>query len=446
MSSEIDIMKCIVDWVTYSSGDRMQHFDSLFRCVHIPSLDPLELDHIDALAHSLELHDFTVGDYAAEYRENPHKYLISHPEHKEIRNSQEIVMMFGGVFEDVLLPHNIELGYQRRRTIDMDTSVPVMYIELGEDSLNHHMAIQTSSCYCPSSRRKLEQTPDIGLDCFRTMPKLRTPATLVEFGVCLHENFVYLVGGQNELNSTALSSVKGAYRLDPHHGEWYETSHMKEARCLFCLCSVWEQVYAIGGVNQFGVLRSTEFYIPVKDKWFIGPLLVTELHEHAGCAFQNKLYISGGHTDIEHTDKVWVLENKEDTWKQVASLRTPRSYHAMTGIGDRMYVVGGCHKVGCRIKDLLSVEQYDPLSDSWTHILTLNVPVCCCNPVVIDRKILHVGGYSFDMDDYLHQTVLLDTERGTLTSSHLKTNVCKKIVGFSCLKLKVNRKNVEMGF
>ena len=84
-------------------------------------------------------------------------------------------------------------------------------------------------------------------------------------------------------------------------------------------------------------------------------LLVCVLHYYIyilGCTYKQSLYISGGHNNVEHTNQVLMLQSKEDAWKPVAPMLQSRSYHSMVAMGDKIYVVGGCKKVGDEIKDL----------------------------------------------------------------------------------------------
>lgn len=57
---------------------------------------------------------------------------------------------------------------------------------------------------------------------------------------------------------------------------------MMKPRCLFGLASIWGQLYAIGGVNIYGVQDTTEVYIPEEDMWVEGPKLPNKLHEFPG--------------------------------------------------------------------------------------------------------------------------------------------------------------------
>ena len=74
------------------------------------------------------------------------------------------------------------------------------------------------------------------------------------------------------------------------------------------------------------------------------------------------IYISGGHTGSQHTDKVWFLDIDDGAWKPAASLPRPRSYHSMVAVNSRLYVVGGCSLDQNGIEDIyVSLENILPL-------------------------------------------------------------------------------------
>ena len=86
------------------------------------------------------------------------------------------------------------------------------------------------------------------------------------------------------------------------------------------------------------------------------------------------------------------------------------------------------------------MEEYDPNSDTWTHLLNLNTPVCCTLPVIIGQEVLFIGGYSFNEKDYFQQTVALDVEKKVWKISPMMMTLTKKVVGYSCLSLNVKQR------
>lgn len=45
---------------------------------------------------------------------------------------------------------------------------------------------------------------------------------------------------------------------------------------------------------------------------------------------------------MSHSSKVWMLESVTGTWQSAAPMLEARSYHAMSTVGDRLFVFGGC--------------------------------------------------------------------------------------------------------
>lgn len=433
VSSQVVIMRCIVNWIQFLQEERIQWFGKLFKCLHIPSLTQSEVSEIDCMVKDLGISDADIWQKFFNYRSNPHKFLMSRPELSEIHNGKEVLMLFGGMSQ-----HEQFTDGRGRRHVH---SVPLMFQEISQVRRQCSNMFQDKMSEMNMSRRRLRSRSHLSYDrelSFKTAYKLDFPTQLVEFGICVYENFVYVTGGQTSASDEAMFVVNGAYRMDPHNAKWTKVAQMKENRCLFTLSSIWRRLYAVGGANQNGIIRDTEYYIPEEDQWCEGPHLKTPLHEHAACVFRNKLYISGGHNGNEHTNEVCVLERKDGPWKLAPPLLQTRCYHAMIVIDDKMYVIGGCTKAGDEIIDLFSVEEFNPSSNSWMHILTLNSSISNCLPVVISNKVLFVGGYSFSQKKYLRQAVVVDLGKRQWCLFPADIRLEKDMVEYMCLKLKIN--------
>lgn len=417
LRSEVDVMKCIYEWINYSQETRIKHFDQLFKCVSIPSLSHTDVCKIHSLLQKLHISHVDIKQLSKRYTVNPIQYFSDSRGNIEMRDSQDVLILFGGAKKHLLF-HG-EQSFKKRPAIHKNIE-DVCYFHL-----NRHSDVNS------------EQTTEHAMYC-RTVKKLMLPSFLTEFGICLHEGYVYIAGGQRKPSQTAEFAAATVIRMDPYSGSCSQICAMKEKRCLFNLCAVWDRIYAVGGACQNTILKTTEYYVPKDDKWYEGLQLPTVLHEHAGCVFQDKLYISGGASDTQIMNKVWVLASRESDWTEVASMLQPRTYHAMAGVHDKLYVVGGCVFEVDKIRDVYTVEQYNFSTDAWTNIFTLNVPVCCCLPVTIDDQLFFVGGFSFDQATSLHQAVAVDVKQQKWKVSPLKTNTQKKVTGYSCLRMKIS--------
>lgn len=437
--SELDIVKLIYNWIVYFPTERRKCFDTLFKCVHVSSLLHVDFDIVERMIADVGVPAVDIKNEFKSYISNPLKYLATRKHQIEVRNGVDIVFAFGGVYEQYLGPHN-QTGENRRRSYLYN--MPMLYqLEetVARECLNCCRPNKTKFSPSKSSRKLLKavrSSDDDGLQ-LKTFKKFRSPMQLVDFGICTYENFIFLTGGQAKPNDDTKYAVQGAYKLDPHIGEWSEVAHMKEARCLYCLCNNWGCLFAIGGANRFGVHGDVEYYVPEEDKWYDGPKLPMVLHEHAGCVMNGNIYISGGHNSEEHTNKVWVLESKAGPWVPVAPMLQARSRHTMTCVGDKLYVMGGCARTGEVLRDIYSVEEYDSETDLWMVILVLNVPINCCLPINMDDEVLFIGGYSFETKQYLQQATAVDVHKKVWKVTPFATDLQRRLVGYYCLKIKV---------
>ena len=122
------------------------------------------------------------------------------------------------------------------------------------------------------------------------------------------------------------------------------------------------RVYVAGGIAQWGTTTAFEAYDPATDRWEELPPLPEAVHHLATAATNERIYITGGYTNLlfsEITDRAWVYDPRERRWAQIADLPAPRAAHGMAAIEGKLYVVGG---VGPGSKDLWI---YDPATDRW---------------------------------------------------------------------------------
>lgn len=225
---------------------------------------------------------------------------------------------------------------------------------------------------------------------------------------------------------------------------------MIEKRCLFYAGELNGNIIAIGGYNQQGALSSVEYYEPDTDSWKYGSSLPHPLHEHTGCKLNDSLYISGGHNNVEITNKVYALEDYMLPWQQKSPMLNKRTYHVMAAVQGNIYVLGGCRNVNDKIQDCLDCEAYNPVTDQWSKV-TLGskaVLVSCCVPIVLNERILCIGGYRFGNDDfpedkpgYIYHSVNIFNV-STRTWSHCKLQIETKTEaitrGCISVRLKIN--------
>ncbi|XP_061184544.1 kelch-like protein 26 [Saccostrea echinata] len=153
-------------------------------------------------------------------------------------------------------------------------------------------------------------------------------------------------------------------------------------------------VYAIGGSDGIQKLCSVEKLSCGEDdkmSWSYVRGLSASLDAHAAVVCNKKIYISGGERRRGHlTNTVWCYCPVLNRWHKRKSMLKERSGHGMANINDTIYVLGG---ISGTYEILDTIETYNVDTDTWTKICTtLPLPVCFASTVVMDDKILLVGG------------------------------------------------------
>jgi N-acetylneuraminic acid mutarotase len=124
---------------------------------------------------------------------------------------------------------------------------------------------------------------------------------------------------------------------------------MLEKRAYFYACSIEingiDNLYAFGGKNRDGPLSSIEKYDPKSNQWFklsqqipCGPI-----YAHSGCTINSKVFISGGYSISHYISEFFVYDPSSDQWQHLASMNTPRGWHSICAVNDKIYSFGGCH-------------------------------------------------------------------------------------------------------
>uniref|UniRef100_A0A8B9P2J8 Kelch like family member 34 n=1 Tax=Apteryx owenii TaxID=8824 RepID=A0A8B9P2J8_APTOW len=93
--------------------------------------------------------------------------------------------------------------------------------------------------------------------------------------MCVVGNFLYVLGGEIEGGAPGdaetdkvLSVTNKVHRYDPRFNRWTQITSMLEKRCQFSCCVLGNNICAIGGRGENGVLHSSvEVYDISRDRW-----------------------------------------------------------------------------------------------------------------------------------------------------------------------------------
>ncbi|XP_026526672.1 kelch-like protein 28 [Notechis scutatus] len=182
------------------------------------------------------------------------------------------------------------------------------------------------------------------------------------------------------------------YHFMPEHRLSYQTVLTTRPRCPpKVLC-------AVGGkAGLFACLESVEMYFPKNDSWIgLAPLSVPR-YEFGICALDQKIYVIGGIATHmcqginyrKHENSVECWDPDTNTWTLIESMNESRSTLGVTVLSREIYALGGYDGQSY----LQSVEKYNPKVKEWQPVAPMNKTRSCFAAAVLDGMIYAIGGY-----------------------------------------------------
>ncbi|XP_049603937.1 kelch-like protein 14 isoform X2 [Syngnathus scovelli] len=335
---------------------------------------------------------------------------------------------------------------ERVQSVDFMRNDPVCQ-KLLLDAMNYHLmpfrqhCKQTTASRIRSNKRMLllvgglppgpDRLPSNLVQYYDDEKKTWKILTIMPYNSAHHcvvevENFLLLLGGEDQWNPNGKHSTNFVSRYDPRFNSWIQLPPMQERRASFFACRLDKHLYVIGGRNETGYLSSVESYNLDTNEWNYVSSLPQPLAAHAGAVHNGKIYISGGVHNGEYVSWLYCYDPLMDVWARKQDMNTKRAIHTLAGMNDRLYAIGGNH-----LKDVMLVECYDPKADQWNILQTpilegRSGPGC----TVLDDSIFLVGGYSWSMGAYKSSTICYSPEKATWTE--LEGEVAEPLAGPAC--------------
>ncbi len=186
--------------------------------------------------------------------------------------------------------------------------------------------------------------------------------------------------------------------------KWVTLPDMPTARSSLAVVAFKNEIFALGGENERGILDVVEVFTPETGKWSRESPMPWGAADIQAGVIGNKIYIPGGRLvseDISSTLSVFDLTN--NVWTRGANLPAPVSRYTLAVLEDRLYLFGGWD--GQQFLDTVLI--YDPLFDEWREGSNMSEPRADAAAAVIDDEIHLLGGFNQDGALDLYQVYTL---------------------------------------
>jgi len=207
---------------------------------------------------------------------------------------------------------------------------------------------------------------------------------------------IYAIGGLSDKTI----SIPTVEVYDPATDTWERRADMPTARLGLSTSVVQGRIYAIGGLPGAGVVGAAcskvEEYNPVTDTWVEKADMPTARLCLATEVVDGKIYAIGGHLAEPAVSGAAGLSTVEeydpvtDTWTRKADMPTPRTGLSASVVDGKIYAIGGV--TGSPWAGLRMVEVYDPATDTWMRKADMPTGRYNFSTSVVNGKIYAIGG------------------------------------------------------
>ena len=358
VDDEDTVVECVLDWVTHDHGNRMSSFETLLEQVRLPYCNSKYLWHMKDTCDLLTDKCLEYLNEALRFQaDTAHQHEVSScrtmPRTNHRRKSCLVVA--GGltrseddpVVEDNRCQFYNEDTSRWEALTEMPPSVGRLYsvCYLGRSLLltGGHKGGALKQCWLY----------DLATKQWEAMPPLIT-ARRYHRSVS-QDNCVYVVGGWDVANKV-LASFEC---LNLTRRQWSCMPSMPEAVRLPMIITHGNKVYVFGGRGAQDVrLRCTQVFNTTRAQWCCQSDMTEICSTGAAVTVNDSIYLVGGHnrTCLKYTPAT-------DTWTRLSQ---PREKHgnapAVVWRGCILVAGGGKAKADSSV-----IEQYDPLTDTWSQ-------------------------------------------------------------------------------
>lgn len=164
-------------------------------------------------------------------------------------------------------------------------------------------------------------------------------------------------------------------------------------------CVLDGKIYSIGGTYYSEPVNTLEVYDPATDTWSRKADMPTARQGLSANVVNGKIYAIGGgdvssYSNPKAFSTVEEYDPETDTWTTKTEMPTARGFHTANVIDGKIYVIGGSSGLPYRQIAILTVEVYDPATDTWTQKGDIPERIGAGHSSTINGKIYTFSGYN----------------------------------------------------
>jgi N-acetylneuraminic acid mutarotase len=212
---------------------------------------------------------------------------------------------------------------------------------------------------------------------------------------------LYVHGGYRARRELA-SATGRLLEYDPGQDRWRRLPSAPTPRAAHALAVVGDRLYAAGGSNSTGSLRTLEVYDVRRRRWRRGPSFPGPARNHtAGVASGGRFYVIAGR-DPGNFRSVDRYNPRTRSWARMPPVRTARGGIAAVRLSDGRIVLFGGEELGAGGTTIRPVELFDPRTRRWSSLPGMRTPRHGLGGAALGRRVYSIEGGptpGFDFSD-----------------------------------------------
>ena len=202
---------------------------------------------------------------------------------------------------------------------------------------------------------------------------------------------LYAHGGYRARRSLGSATAR-LWVYNPRRNRWSRLPSSPTPRAAHALGVVNGRLYAAGGANSRGSLRTMDVYSFRRKRWARGPSFAGPARDHtAGAATGGRFYVLAGRQGARGNFRVAEsYDPRRRRWSRLPDMRRARGGIAAVVVRGRIVVFGGEDFTTGRTIE--RVERYDPKRQRWGDLPNMRSPRHGLGGAALGRRIYSVSG------------------------------------------------------